>query len=296
MINYTIIIPHKDIPNLLKRCINSIPERKDLEIIIIDDNSDSSIVNFKQFPGSNRNNTHIILTKEGKGAGYARNIGLKHATGEWIIFADADDCFLSTINSIFDHLSLSKADIVYFDICSKDSENLLLNNESKEHNKSIKEGNSNIKFKIEVPWGKAYKKEFIEQNGLCFEEIMCSNDTRFSVLGDFYAKYIEVIPVIGYCWMTRKQSLWHTQTVKSLRTRMKVMLRLYQFMISNNKLKLAELYYSKAYMFLTKLKELSIREFPFSLLVFGWYIRSPRIILIDFPKTFVYVCLQRFRE
>lgn len=296
MINFSIIIPHKNIPNLLKRCIDSIPERKDLELIIVDDKSNPSLVNFKEFPGLNRNNTHIIFSKKGKGAGYARNIGLKKARGKWIIFADADDCFIPTINKIFHHLSLSEADIVYFDICSKDNENLLSNNESKEHNKYIKEGNASIRFKIETPWGKAYKKDFIIQNGLCFEEIMCSNDTRFSVLGDFYAKNIEVLPIIGYCWMTRQKSLWHTKTVKSLRIRMKVMLRLYRFMMSKKEFNLAELYHSKAYMYLTQLKELSIKEFPFSMLIYGWFIRSPRIIFIDFPKTFTFVRLQRLKK
>ncbi|MDR2475404.1 MAG: glycosyltransferase family 2 protein, partial [Bacteroidales bacterium] len=37
--NYSIIIPHKDIPDLLRRCLDSIPYRNDLQIIIVDDNS-----------------------------------------------------------------------------------------------------------------------------------------------------------------------------------------------------------------------------------------------------------------
>lgn len=39
-INYSIIIPHKNIPHLLQRCLKSIPRRKDVQIIIVDDNSD----------------------------------------------------------------------------------------------------------------------------------------------------------------------------------------------------------------------------------------------------------------
>ena len=38
--NYSIIIPHRNIPQLLQRCIDSIPSRDDLQIIIVDDNSD----------------------------------------------------------------------------------------------------------------------------------------------------------------------------------------------------------------------------------------------------------------
>jgi len=42
MINYSIIIPHKNIPHLLVRCLDSIPQREDVQIIVADDNSDIS--------------------------------------------------------------------------------------------------------------------------------------------------------------------------------------------------------------------------------------------------------------
>ena len=50
MINYSIIIPHKNIPNLLQRCLDSIPNREDVQIIVVDDNSDPNIVDFDKFP------------------------------------------------------------------------------------------------------------------------------------------------------------------------------------------------------------------------------------------------------
>lgn len=40
--NYTIIIPHYNIPSLLERCISSIPQRNDIQIIVIDDCSPNS--------------------------------------------------------------------------------------------------------------------------------------------------------------------------------------------------------------------------------------------------------------
>ena len=64
MINYSIIIPHKNIPNLLQRCLDSIPNREDVQIIVVDDNSDPNIVDFDKFPGLNRSNVEVIFTKE----------------------------------------------------------------------------------------------------------------------------------------------------------------------------------------------------------------------------------------
>ena len=43
-VQLSIIIPHYNSPNLLKRMLNSIPEREDIEIIVVDDCSKSENV------------------------------------------------------------------------------------------------------------------------------------------------------------------------------------------------------------------------------------------------------------
>ena len=57
--NYSIIIPHKNIPQLLKRCLDSIPQRDDVQIIVVDDNSSSDIVDFANFPGYEIGRAHV---------------------------------------------------------------------------------------------------------------------------------------------------------------------------------------------------------------------------------------------
>ena len=114
MTNYSIIIPHKDSAELLAYCLSSIPVREDVQVIVVDDNSDPQKVDFEHFPKWEGKHYEYYLTKEGKGAGYARNVGLNHAVGKWILFVDADDYLLPTINSIFDECITSEADIIYF--------------------------------------------------------------------------------------------------------------------------------------------------------------------------------------
>ena len=48
-----------------------------MHIVVVDDNSDSCQVDFSHFPGLNNPFVEVIFTKEGYGAGYARNVGLK---------------------------------------------------------------------------------------------------------------------------------------------------------------------------------------------------------------------------
>lgn len=89
-IRYSVIIPHKDIPDLLDRLLHSIPKREDVEIFVVDDNSDPQIMaGYKELEG-----VRYFYTRESCGAGYARNIALREARGEWLLFADADDYFL----------------------------------------------------------------------------------------------------------------------------------------------------------------------------------------------------------
>ena len=37
--SFSIIIPHKGIPDLLMRCLRSIPVSEDIQVIVVDDNS-----------------------------------------------------------------------------------------------------------------------------------------------------------------------------------------------------------------------------------------------------------------
>jgi len=178
-INYTIIIPHKNIPQMLQRCLDSIPYRNDLQIIIVDDNSDPNIVDFDQFPGFDRSNTDIYFTKESKGAGYARNIGLQHAKGKWLIFADADDFFTTSINEAMDKYKDDENDIIYFHIIctnlvSEKHFNLLLH-------KIQRKGNWNIAYPLLHPWGKFVKNDFVKLHNIVYQETQYSNDELFGI-------------------------------------------------------------------------------------------------------------------
>ncbi|HCE47774.1 MAG TPA: glycosyl transferase family 2, partial [Prevotellaceae bacterium] len=72
---YSVIIPHYNSPDLLMRCLASIPDREDIQVIVIDDNSSADVVNFTNFPGKERIYTTLLFNKDNQGAGHARNLG-----------------------------------------------------------------------------------------------------------------------------------------------------------------------------------------------------------------------------
>lgn len=86
----SIIIPLYNKENYIIQCIDSIINQSynNFEIVIVDDGStDSSIEKIK----SVADDRIKIISKKNGGVSSARNEGIKNATGDWILFLDADD-------------------------------------------------------------------------------------------------------------------------------------------------------------------------------------------------------------
>lgn len=183
---------------LLEYCLATIPVRDDVQVIVVDDNSDATKVDFEHFPQWGGQNYEYYLTKEGRGAGYARNVGLEHAKGKWVLFVDADDYLLPTLNDIFDECVNSDADIIYFRpkaVMLKDRRSP--SNRADAYNNLIDEyfaTRNEVKLRVRFfsPTCKFVKRELIEGNHIWFDEIKYSNDVLFAVKIGCAAKIIQV--------------------------------------------------------------------------------------------------------
>jgi len=112
--SFSIIIPHKDIPDMLMRCLKSIPVSEDIQVIVVDDNSADADTYLEKYPELSRPYLEFIRTTKGGGPGYARNIALEHAQGMWILFADSDDFYVDNMSDIiYSHVD-SEADVIFF--------------------------------------------------------------------------------------------------------------------------------------------------------------------------------------
>lgn len=89
----SIIVPIYRVENYIEDCIDSICNQtfSNTEIILVDDGSkDESIAIAKKVLGKYKKSFKVILQKN-KGPAAARNLGIKNATGDWIICIDSDD-------------------------------------------------------------------------------------------------------------------------------------------------------------------------------------------------------------
>ena len=122
---YSVIIPHYHIPDLLIRCLKSVPVRSDTEILVVDDFS----------PDFEKTKTQIEVEFKGRelkffstgkrsGPGIARNIGIENASGKWLVFMDADDFFSDSADDIFNEYADAEADIVFCHMKAVKSEDI----------------------------------------------------------------------------------------------------------------------------------------------------------------------------
>ena len=210
MINYSIIIPHKNTQDLLERCLDIIPLRSDCEIIIIDDNGSSTIVDFTNFPGLKRKDTTVIFSKECKGAGFCRNIGVSRSKGKWLIFADADDYFSDKISTVLDkYANDEKHGAIFLNACIVDENSLIhpfIQNrliENYLHNKKYSE--DILKYQVWTPWSRMTKRDIIINNNILFEETKIANDAFFILNATSHIKTMDAVKDIIYFYYKPSQ-------------------------------------------------------------------------------------------
>lgn len=243
---YSLIIPFYNSPERLERLIKTIPIRKDLQIIAVDDCSTSHINLFKILKDKYQYIEWYKTEKNG-GAGVARNVGLSHAKGKYLLFADADDYFTPSINDIFNKHRNSCFDIIYFFVNEVDSATGLMDNGLKYRNMAIslykKSHRKNDVCHISTaPWGKLIRRDIIEKYNIQFQETRISNDVFFSLMTDFYSNDIFAEEIAAYNYSVNQISVSNTGSIDKRLVRLKIDLERNSFLIRH---KLQHVYISR---------------------------------------------------
>lgn len=239
-IQVSIIIPHKNIPDLLNRCLDSIPERDNLEIIIIDDCSDN--IDKTVFPGLNKPNTTVIFSDKSITAGGARNLGLEKARGKWLLFADADDFFHPNFYDVISSYFNENFDLIYFGIDSVHSDTFEKKERIIGHAEALllaESGSNNakesIRYSFLYPSAKLISRKLVFDNNIVFDEVVASNDVMFSMNVAKLSKLVDYRSDVIYCLTYREGSLVRSFDAEKLLSRLKVSFRQYDLLASIGK-------------------------------------------------------------
>lgn len=219
VINYSIIIPHYNIPDLLMRCLKSIPMREDIQIIVIDDCSPDANRYLKDYPELSRPYLEFYRTPQGGSAGRARNVGLDYAKGMWLIFLDADDLLTDDAEKILDETINRTEDIIFYNTTCVMSDDLSKSSDRNFYVQYFKEYVSNhdetpFRYRFHSLWGKIIKRDLVIKNNIRFDETPYSNDVYFSCVTGYFAQTIAVINRPFFIVTERQDSLASSQFSK----------------------------------------------------------------------------------
>src|SRR5262245_4032613 len=85
------IVPCRDAETYLDCCLDSLLAHPTLEVIAVDDGSTDGTGALLDARAKAEPRLRVVRFAVGWGAGHARNVGLEHATGDYVWFVDADD-------------------------------------------------------------------------------------------------------------------------------------------------------------------------------------------------------------
>lgn len=212
MIDISIIIPHYNNWEMLRELLETIPTDDRIEVIVVDDHSSESNNQIEeQFP-----QVFFLSNKlDKKGAGAARNVGLKKATGKWLLFADSDDLFITDFIKKIEKYIISDMDIIFFSPSSFTIDGSKKSNRHSSYEKYVRKYIENpsednelrLRYLFYVPWSKLIKRELVKENKIKFEEISVSNDILFSAKIGKFAKKISADDQVIYSVREREGSL-----------------------------------------------------------------------------------------
>lgn len=92
---FSIIVPVYNTADYIHKCLSSLLNQLGnvkFEVIIVDDGSSDHSADICQFY-CGQNDSYYYFYKDNGGLGSARNVGIKNATGNYLLFLDSDDYF-----------------------------------------------------------------------------------------------------------------------------------------------------------------------------------------------------------
>lgn len=216
-IDISVIIPIYNYRDIIESCIDSVLNQQTkytFELILVDDGStDGAAEIVDQY--QNRKNVKVIHQKNA-GIGGARNTGISHACGRYIMFADCDDyVHADFIETMLDEACRTNNDIVVcsYTLIKKKDGKILSEREivCDENNiMGYKDPEDQIMNYQGLPWNKVYKREIFENvryiPGFWYEDTI-THFLLFRLCKSF--SYVEK-SLYDYMWYEGNFS--HTQT------------------------------------------------------------------------------------
>ena len=216
----SVIVPIYNVDSYLPCCLDSIVSQsfKDLEIILVDDGSTDGSGSICDDYAC-RDSRVRVIHQDNKGVVNARNVGLKEANGDYIVFTDSDDVLhpqmIDTLHSLIlsgDYdFSMCYAKIVYTAPDSFSPLDVIANKKSLSQDTLLR----NLfviefaeRLQYQVVWNKLYKRKLIKN--LFFTQTS-AEDQLFNTQVYLRTNLAILICHPLYYWMQHSSSITHQE-------------------------------------------------------------------------------------
>lgn len=229
----SVIIPIYNAEKYLDECVSSVLNQSyhNIQVILVDDGSKDNSWNICQ-QLRDKDSRIEIFTQENSGVSVARNKGLDVANGKWIMFVDPDDVLdPNIIVNLMKETKYPKRDIVVCCCYGFNDDEKKVNHFFKE-SRLFSTNKKDLYFQlmdlnygqpqkaitaIGVPWGKIYRRGFIEKNHLRFDpKLRRMQDNIFNMYAFYYANNIYYLDSPLYLYRLDHINNYSKRHLKSL--------------------------------------------------------------------------------
>lgn len=204
-VRVSVILPVYNEEQYLRQCLDNITGQtlREIEIICVDDGStDGSLSILREY--ESKDSCIKVISVENRGAGAARNTGMAEAAGEYLYFPDSDDyCELTLLEEACREAECRNADVTIFKSDRLDqisgeikpcTFSLYLDKLPEHRPFAISEVNGNFfRFIMGWAWDKLFRRSFVEEEKLFFQEQRTTNDMYFTYMSLLKAKRITTV-------------------------------------------------------------------------------------------------------
>lgn len=219
------VIPVYNVERYLDECLQSIlgQTEEDIEVVIVNDGSTDGSYDIARGYAV-QDQRIVLISQKNKGLSEARNIGLKNATGDYVIYVDSDDYvsknIVQTLNRTVE--KYGDLDMILFSRCCfsvKWYKNEVIQsgvNEVKDGISFFKETLSSGPFNAYV-CQRCFSRKFLQKHYLFFISGILHEDFSYSVVSMLLASHVLAIPdVLVYYRRDNALSITHNISPKDI--------------------------------------------------------------------------------
>ncbi|MBX6166950.1 MAG: glycosyltransferase [Thermobispora bispora] len=206
----SVIIPIYDVEPYLAGCLASVAAQtwQDIEVVMVDDGSPDGSAEIAAAVAA-RDDRFRLIRQANAGLGAARNTGVRHATGDYLMFLDSDDLLpVHALEYLLASLQRSGSDLATGNVLRLDGRGA---RQSAMHRAVFAEAatathitRTHALLRDRLVTNKLWRRSFWDAHGFAFPQGVLYEDIAVALRAHFLARAVDVLPAPVYLWRRRE--------------------------------------------------------------------------------------------